>query len=85
MSEEKKEELSFEEALKKLEQTVMKMEQGDLNLDENIKFFEEGNKLVKFCSEQLNKAEKKVEVLLGKSSDGEPVYKDMNKEQDELL
>jgi len=85
MSEEKKEELSFEEALKKLEQTVMKMEQGDLNLDENIKFFEEGNKLVKFCSEQLNKAEKKVEVLLGKSSDGEPVYKDMNEEQDELL
>ena len=85
MSEEKKEELSFEDALKKLEQTVMKMEQGDLNLDENIKFFEEGNKLVKFCSEQLNKAEKKVEVLLGKSSDGQPVYKDMNEEQDELL
>lgn len=84
MSEEKKE-LSFEDALKKLEQTVMKMEQGDLNLDENIKYFEEGNKLVKLCTEQLNKAEKKVEVLLGKSSDGEPVFKEMNNEENDLL
>ena len=85
MSEDKKEELSFEEALKKLETTVMKMEQGDLSLDENIKFFEEGNKLVKFCSEQLNKAEKKVEVLLGKNSEGEAVFKNLNEQQDELL
>ncbi|MCM8527896.1 MAG: exodeoxyribonuclease VII small subunit [Lentisphaeraceae bacterium] len=84
MSEEKKE-LSFEEALKNLEQTVMKMEQGDLNLDENIKFFEEGNKLVKFCTEQLNKAEKKVEVLLGKNSEGEPVFKDIQNEDNDLL
>ena len=84
MSDEKKE-LSFEEALKNLEQTVMKMEQGDLNLDENIKFFEEGNKLVKFCTEQLNKAEKKVEVLLGKNSEGEPVFKDIQNEDNDLL
>ena len=84
MSDEKKE-LSFEEALKNLEQTVMKMEQGDLNLDENIKFFEEGNKLVKFCTEQLNKAEKKVEVLLGKNSDGEAVFKETQAEDNDLL
>ena len=58
MSKEEKE-LSFEEAIKKLEETVMKMEKGDLNLDENIRYFEEGNKLVKYCSDQLNKAEKK--------------------------
>ena len=85
MSEEKKEELSFEEAIKKLEQTVMKMEQGDLNLDENIKFFEEGNKLVKFCTEQLNKAEKKVEVLLGKNAEGEAVFKEIGEQQEDLL
>ncbi|MCM8543535.1 MAG: exodeoxyribonuclease VII small subunit [Lentisphaeraceae bacterium] len=84
MSEEKKE-LSFEEALKNLEQTVMKMEQGDLSLDENIKFFTEGNKLVKFCTEQLNKAEKKVEVLLGKNSDGEAVFKETQAEDNDLL
>lgn len=85
MSEEKSEELSFEDALKKLEQTVMKMEQGDLNLDQNIKYFEEGNKLVKYCTEQLNKAEKKVEVLLGKNSGGEPVFKEIHSQDDELL
>jgi len=83
MSEEEKE-LSFEEALKKLEQTVMKMEQGDLNLDENIKFFEEGNKLVKLCTEQLNKAEKKVEILLGKNSSGDPVFKELENNDGEI-
>lgn len=79
---EKQEELSFEAALKKLEQTVMKMEHGDLNLDENIKFFEEGNKLVDFCTDQLNKAEKKVEILLGKKSSGVPVFKELKDEED---
>ncbi len=79
MSEEEKEnELSFEDALKQLEETVMKMERGELSLDDNIKCFETGNKLAKFCEKQLHKAEKKVEVLLGKSPDGEPIYKDFN-------
>ena len=78
MSEEenKEKKLSFEQALKNLEATVLKMERGELSLDDNIKCFEEGNKLVKFCSEQLNKAEKKVEILLGRDSDGQPKWQD---------
>ena len=50
MSEDKKEEeLSFEDALKKLEQTVMKMEHGELSLDENIKCFEKPQKTRRLC------------------------------------
>ena len=56
----KQEQMSFEKAVKELEETVMKMESGDLDLDENIKCFEKGNKLAAFCEEQLKVAEKKV-------------------------
>ncbi len=73
---------AFEEAMKKLEQIVMKMEKGDLTLEENIKFFEEGNKLAKLCAAQLEQAEKKVEVLLGKKSDGEPIFKEIHFEEE---
>ena len=74
MSEDKK--MNFEDALKELENTVTHMEKGDLSLDDNIKFFEKGSKLANFCSLQLKKAEKKVEVLLKVNSSGEPEFKD---------
>ena len=68
------EKLSFEEALKQLEETVLQMEKGDLSLDENIKSFEKGSRLADFCSKQLNEAEKKIEVLLKVSEDGQPQF-----------
>ena len=61
-------ELNFEQALAKLEQTVGFMERGDMNLDDSIKAFEEGSRLVGFCNKRLNEAEKKIEVLLKKGS-----------------
>jgi exodeoxyribonuclease VII small subunit len=76
--EEKDKEMSFEVALKTLEETVAKMEQGELSLDENIKCFESGNKLAEFCEKQLHKAEKKVEILLGRNNDGSGNYTDFN-------
>ena len=57
-------ELNFEKALKDLEETVEKLEQGDLSLDESLKLFEKGVKLAKFLRKELEKAEKKVEILL---------------------
>ncbi|NQZ59179.1 MAG: exodeoxyribonuclease VII small subunit [Lentisphaeraceae bacterium] len=80
MSEAENKELNFEDALKQLEQNVMKMERGELSLDDNIKCFEEGTKLVKFCSAQLNKAEKKVEILLGKGQDGQAQWQDFGQQ-----
>jgi len=56
--------LNFEKALKDLETTVEKLEQGDLSLDESLKHFEKGVKLARFLRKELEKAEKKVEILL---------------------
>lgn len=74
MSDEK--EISFEEALKQLEETVLHMEKGDLSLDDNIKFFEKGSSLADFCTKQLKQAEKKVEVLLKVDAKGQAEYQD---------
>lgn len=54
----------FEEALKKLEELVKKMESGDLALEESLKAFEEGIRLIRFCTGKLDEAERRVEILL---------------------
>ncbi len=57
-------ELSFEEALGKLENNVRTLEVGDLSLEESLKIFEEGMRLSKLCSSKLEQAEQKIEILL---------------------
>ncbi|MCG6535893.1 MAG: exodeoxyribonuclease VII small subunit [Syntrophales bacterium LBB04] len=54
----------FEEALKKLEDILRKMEAGDMTLEESLKAFEEGIKLSRICSERLDEAERRVDILL---------------------
>ncbi|MGC9976478.1 MAG: exodeoxyribonuclease VII small subunit [Syntrophales bacterium] len=54
----------FEEALKRLEDIVRKMEAGDMSLEESLKAFEEGIKLARLCSLRLDEAERRVEILL---------------------
>jgi exodeoxyribonuclease VII small subunit len=54
----------FEDALKKLEKIVSKLEEGEIPLEESLKLFEEGIRLSRFCNQKLDEAEKKVEVLL---------------------
>lgn len=54
----------FEEALRRLEDIVKKMETGDMTLEESLKAFEEGIKLARLCSRRLDEAERRVEVLL---------------------
>lgn len=78
------EEKNFEESLKQLENIVEKMEQSDAGLDANIKAFEDGTKLVKFCSNYLEKAEKKVEILIQKA-DGKGEWEDVNQPDSDLL
>jgi exodeoxyribonuclease VII small subunit len=55
----------FEDALEKIEDIVKKMEAGDMPLDEALKSFEEGIKLIRFCSAKLDEAQRRVEILLG--------------------
>ncbi len=46
-------ELTFEQAMARLEEITGKMESGKLMLDESIAAFEEGSRLVKYCREKL--------------------------------
>ena len=60
---------TFESALARLEQIVADLEQGEPELDAGLKKFDEGLQLVRFCSQKLDEAESRVELLLHK--DGE--------------
>lgn len=57
-------EMNFEETIQELEKIVQELEKGDLNLDDSINKFEEGMKLSKSASDYLEKAEKKITVLI---------------------
>lgn len=61
---------SFEDAMKELETVVNMLEGGETTLEEALSYFEQGIKLSKACREMLEKAEKKVSVLLS-GADGE--------------
>lgn len=62
-------EMKFEEALKKLEDIVEKLESGSLALDDSMAKYEEGIKLAGICTRKLEVAKKKVEILV-KTADG---------------
>lgn len=57
-------EQNFEKAIIDLEKIVEKLEKGDLSLNESLAQFEKGVKLARFLREELDKAEKKIEILL---------------------
>ncbi|MDD5565996.1 MAG: exodeoxyribonuclease VII small subunit [Candidatus Omnitrophica bacterium] len=63
-------EIRFEEALKKLEKIVDDLEKGDLSLEEALKKYQEGLELSRMCSQRLESAKKKIDVL-AKNKKGE--------------
>ena len=67
-------ESTFEDKMSELEKIVTELEKGELNLDESVSKFEEGIKISKQCNEILEKAEKKISILLNK--DGEVIEED---------
>ncbi len=54
----------FEDALKKLEKIVEKLERGSLPLEEAMEAFAEGVRLVNYCSQKLDEAENRVQMLV---------------------
>lgn len=60
----KTENLDFESALEKLQKIVEDLEKGGLSLDKTLAEFSQGMKLLKFCHQKLDKAEKKIELML---------------------
>lgn len=71
---------SFEEAIARLEEIVQRLETGNIALDESLNLFEEGIGLAKYCSERLDAAEGRLQVLMG-FENGQPKLDEF--EQDE--
>jgi exodeoxyribonuclease VII small subunit len=65
--------LDFEEALKRLEQIVHTLEEGDIGLNEALKQYEEGVKLLRQSYELLERAQRRIELLSGVDAEGNPV------------
>ena len=59
--------MSFEEAISRLEEIVDSLETGSLTLDESLKKFEEGIRLSRLCNKKLLSAHQKVEKLVSKN------------------
>ena len=62
----------LEKSLEELEALVVRLESGDLPLEQALKEFERGVKLTRQCQAALTEAEQKVEILLKKTATAEP-------------
>ena len=71
---------TFEENMLRLEAIVAQLEKGEAPLDESLKLFEEGTKLIGECRTALDKAEQQV-VKLMKGADGAPVELPFDEEE----
>ena len=67
--------LTFEQAMQRLEQIVRTMERGEAPLDESLKLFQEGTELVSNCQKLLDEAQLQVKKIMT-AADGSPVEED---------
>ncbi len=73
--------LDFEKAMNELEETVSRLEAGELGLEESLAAFERGMSLVRICRKKLDEAETKIAKLVETKS-GELVTEPSSLEED---
>ncbi len=56
--------MAFEAAFAELEETVRRLEEGNLSLEESIALFERGQRLAAYCSAQLDNAELRIRQIM---------------------
>lgn len=66
---------TFEEALRRLEEVVRRLESGDISLEEALELFGEGVDLARHCHRILDQAEQRLEVLTGVEQPGAETLK----------
>ena len=74
-----KKEVSFENAMERLEEIVELLENGDYPLEKSLELFEEGVKLVKLCNTKLENVEKSIKILT--NNQGEFVEEDFKPDE----
>jgi len=57
------ERMTFEQAYRELEETVQKLEAGNLPLEEAMALYQRGIALAQYCNQQLDTAELRIKVL----------------------
>lgn len=68
---------NFEDAMKRLDVIVAKLEEDKLPLDEMLSVYEEGVALARYCGEKLEAAEQKVR-LIARQADGNVALEDFD-------
>jgi len=68
----KNESLNFEEAIERLENIIEKMEGERIPLEELLKDYEEGTRLLNVCKEKINTAKEKVEKINNSLNEDKP-------------
>src|SRR3972149_7849914 len=71
---------NFEQSLKRLEEIVHLLEEGDLGLNDALERYEEGVKLLRQAYELLQRAERKIELLSGVDAEGNPITRPFDEE-----
>ena len=62
--------MNYNDSMKRIEEIVTALEAGGISLDETLKMFEEGAKLLKECQQELEQAETKIDgIRLDDSAD----------------
>jgi len=82
LTENKIEDMSYEEAIKKLEEIVQRLENAEIPLEESLSSFQEGIALSRFCREKLAEIEYRVEYLL--KEEQQQSLKDIGEGEDEF-
>ncbi len=83
--------LSFEQAYKRLEEILDLLNNSQISLEDSLKVYEEADKLILLCSEKLNHAEQKVQVLVknrqqdSSASTVQPILEDFNTSRQQHL
>ena len=65
----KKNDMSFEEALKDLEKIVEDLNNGDMELEKAITAYEKGIQLKNICEERLKNAQERIELIQNKKQE----------------
>ncbi|MNW49546.1 Exodeoxyribonuclease 7 small subunit [compost metagenome] len=76
-------EMSFEEAMKQLEDIVSQLEHGDVPLEKAIDLFQSGMKLSQLCGQKLSQVERKIEMIVEKDGEiGKKPFEPQTEESD---
>lgn len=78
-------ECTFEEALKRLEELVRHLEQGNVPLEQSLAEYSEAVQLLRVCQGKLDAAQCRIEVLSGFDADGQPVTRPLSGESEMTL